>query len=358
MGDNVHAVREGSRYHVTSPTNAGIGVVFTDENKFTLEASTVQLHYSSLTAVPDARIEFKKRINGVLQTVYVETLSLDNTGGAERTVSFTLPTDGTLGDLSEVVFATSGGGALDLTFYGLNTQRIVYNFPLGIKEIALAQPDSVETTPSIYNLGAAHMFRPAQVETLLQGIIANHRDLISSHGLWEGVNMTSGTVVHEQVFNNMVTFILGMTGTGPAYMKRYLENKGLAAKLESIWNPQTPVSVTAHSTAYDFTWNGYNITSWKLNENVQASSREIRFTYQSAVPIQGVKLELKHPLSNQPAYSVQFDLPATGGAPGEFVLTIPSDILYWYISEMVILFPGSRGFPSATIKSILLAPAS
>ncbi len=360
-GDNVTGVREGDSFHVKSDlTNAGIGVVFNDgSSKLAFEGSTMQLCYSSKTAIPNARIEFKKRIGGVLQTVYTEALSLENTGGAERTVSFTLPLNGVLGELTEIVFATSGGGPLDVTFHSFDTDRIGYNFPLGINEIALGP--TVETTPSVYNLGAAHMFRPAQVEVLLQGLIADHRDLISNHGLWEGKNMTSGKVVNEQVFNNVVTFTLGMVGTGPSYMTRYLENKGLKAELESIWDPQAPVSVTGNSTAYNFSYSDatavYKATSWKLNESVMASGREIRITYQSDTPITGARFELKHSLDNNvPAYSQSFDLPATGGVSGEFILNIPENFLYWGISEMVVIFPEAKGFPSASITGITVAP--
>ena len=354
-GDIVTATREGSSFHVTSATDAGIGVAFTDGSKFTFEGSTMQFRYSSMTAVPNARIEFKQRINGVLTTVYTEQLTLENTGGAERTVSFTPPVSGLLGDLAEVVFATSGGGALNITLHSFDTERIAYNFPLGINEIALIS--TVETTPSVYNLGAAYMFRPAGVEALLQGLIAGHKELVSSHGLWEGENMSSGKVVNEQVFNNMTTFILGMNGTGPSYMTRYLENKGLTAELESIWNSQTPVSVTGHSTVSNFEWDVYKGTSWKLNESVRASDRQIRITYQSDTPITGAKFDLKYSGSgSEPVYSVLFNLPATGGVPGEVTLTIPENFLYWYIAEMVVVFPAAKGFPSATISRIVLAP--
>jgi hypothetical protein len=356
-GDVVRGVSEGSRFHVTSSTNAGIGVVFKDDVKFTFEGSAMQLHYSSTTPVPNAKIEFKKKVGGILQTVYTKNLSLENTGGIERTVSFSLPLTGVLGELEEVVFVTSGGGPLDLTFHSFDTERIAYNFPLGIKSIALNQAETVETTPSVYNLGAAYMFRPAQVEALFQGLIADHRGLVSAHGLWEGLNVTNGKVVYEQVFNNMATFIVGMTGTGPSYMTRYLETKGLRAELESIWNSQTPVSVTENSTAFDFSFSPYKVTAWKLTTNVRTSGRQIRFTYRATSAIQGVKLELKHPGSSEPIYRAQFNLPSTGGAEGEFILSVPESVLYWYISEMVVLFPELKGFPSSAISRIILAPA-
>ena len=361
MGDDVRGAWEGGHFRVTSSTNAGIGIAFTDGyNKFALEGSTMQLRYSSTTAVPNARIEFKKRLGGVLTTVYTEVLSLENTGGAERMVSFTLPLNGVLGELTEVVFATAGGGALDVVLYSFATDRIGYNFPLGINEIATGGA-TVETTPSVYNLGAAYMFRPAQVEALLQGLIAAHPGLVSAHGLWEGLNMIYEKIVHEQVFNNVVTFALGMANVGSSYMTRYLENKGQTAELESIWNSQKPVSVIKPDNATNFSYSdgpiAYKGTSWALNESVRASDRQIRITYQSNTAIKDAKFDLKYSGSgNVPVYSVLFDLPATGGVPGEVILTIPENFLYWYISEMVVVFPAAAGFPSALISRIVLAP--
>jgi hypothetical protein len=357
MGDVVTGNLEIGGFHVTSPTNAGIGIAITDGSKFTFEGSEMKLRYSSMTAVPNAKIEFKKMVNGALTIVHTEYLSLENTGGAEKSVTVSLPLNGDLGGLKEVVLATSGGSALDLTILGFDTDRILYNFPLGIREIAWNQWECVEATPSVYNLGAAYMFRPEQTEALLQGLIAGHPDLVSAHGLWEGKNMVSGKVVNEQVFNNVTTFVLGMTGTGPSYITRYLENKNLTAELESIWNSQAPVSVTGQGVPTDFQWDVYKGTSWKLNESVRASDRQIRITYQSDTAITGAKFDLKYSTSgSDPVYSILFDLPATGGVPGEVILTIPESILYWYISEMVVVFPAARGFPSATIDRMVLAP--
>ncbi|MFH0984468.1 MAG: Ig-like domain repeat protein [Candidatus Omnitrophota bacterium] len=343
-------------FHLTAGSTNGIGVAFTDNSKYVLEGSALQIRYSSQTAVPNARLEFKQKIDGVLTTVYVQDLTLENTGGEVRTLSLQLPESGVLGDLSEVVFVTSeGSGPLDLTFYSIDTDRIQYNFSLGINEIAMNGVS--ETTPSTYNLGAAYMFRPEGVEALLQRLINEHPELITSHGLWEGINMSSGKVVKEQVFNNVVSFTLGMAGTGGASMTRYLENKGLTSKLESIWDPQTPVSLTS-GTSGNFEWNGFKGTAWHLPEAVRASDRELRITYQSSTPVTGVKLELKHAGSNDPAYSVQFDLPATESGPGEYVITIPESYLYWYITDAVVLFPDAQGYPNDKITSMTLVPAA
>ncbi len=362
-GDMTVERESATRLHVTSTDNRGIGVAFV-ESGMDVSGLTLLLNYSSHTPILGAKIDFKKKYGNDLVTVLTINLTLENTGGALRTAPINLPAESFLNDLDEIVFATGSeaGGPLDMTIRNFHVMdgsyEIVYNFPLGIKEIAFDQSFSVETTPSVYNLGAAHMFRPAEVEALLQELIANHRDLVSDHGLWEGKNMNNNLVVTDQVFNNNATFILGMTGTGPDYMTRYLENKGLAAKLESIWNSQTPVSVIGQKPASNFNWDAYKATSWKLSESVRASDRQIRITYQSDTPITGAKFELKHSWSNNMAvYSEPFVLPATGGVPKEFIFTIPADALYWNISEMVVSFPEAQGFPSAKIRRIIVAPA-
>ena len=355
-GDAVNTSRgSDNSFHLMAGSANGIGVAFTDgSNKFVLEGSTLQIRYASQTAVPNARLEFKQMIDGVLTTVYVQDLALENTGGEVRTLSLQLPEEGLLGDLKEVVFAVSdGSGPLDLTFYNISMDRIQYNFSLGINEIAMNGVS--ETTPSTYNLGAAYMFRPAGVEALLQKLIADHPELITDHGLWEGLNMTTGKVVKEQVFNNVLSLTLGMAGTGGASMTRYLENKGLTAKLQSIWDPQSPASLTG-GTSGNFEWNGFKGTAWHVTSAARASERELHITYQSSTSITGVKLDLKHANSNEPAFSVQLDLPATGSTAGEYVITIPDSYLYWYITDAVVLFPESQGYPNAKITGMTLVP--
>jgi len=357
-GDDVTGAWESNRLHITSPTAHGVGVVFTEAG-LDVSGFEMQFRYSSTTEIPNARIEFKKTVNGV-QHIFTHTLPSASTGGVVRTEKFVLPSEEWLNDLDEVVFAVSGSSSpLDVSLYSFllmdDTYQIAYNFPLGIGEIAQGGA-TVETTPSVYNLGAAYMFRPTAVEALLQGLISDHRDLVSDHGLWEGKNMEYDQVVQEQVFNNVTTFVLGMTGSGPSYMTQYLANKGLTAELESIWDSQTPVVLNDLDRGDDFSWNGYKGTPWNLPENSRVSGRQIRLTYQSSVPIQGAKVELKHSTSNVPIFTETFDLSATGDVTGEIIIDVPESILYWYISNLVVLFPEVQGYPSAVISRIVLAP--
>jgi SH3-like domain-containing protein len=107
-----------------------------------------------------------------------------------------------------------------------------YMGTLGIKALAQNQASGDQSVASLYTLGAAHMIRPNEIEALLKRILADHPDLMSEHGLWEGFNAKDGNfVIRQQITANVTSFILGMVGQEPAHMTRYLQSKQ--------WNSQT-----------------------------------------------------------------------------------------------------------------------
>lgn len=130
---------------------------------------------------------------------------------------------------------------------------VTYNGNVGISQIAGNVGCCDETVASLYALGAAHMVRPAEVDSLLERIMLEEDlsglsfedRLVTNHGLWEGISMDTGgaygEVVQEQIIANISTFVLGMMGTGPQQMSAYLASIGKLTTLQAIteWNPST-----------------------------------------------------------------------------------------------------------------------
>jgi len=350
-----------TRYHLQSPTNNGIGVAF-NHGPFTFQNTDMVFEYASDTVMPNARLEFKRVTNGVTELVSVP-IPEEDTNNQVRQIHIPWTLDPANAGFDEIVFAVDGDGRfpLDFSLVSLRSDRVMYDFPLGIGQIA--NVTTVETTPSVYSLGGAHMFRPEAVDAMLDDILEHHRDLISEHGLWEGKNVSyGGRVVYEQVFNNIVTFVVGMTGNGPDYMARYLDAKGLSDDLDAVWNPQATVSLTEGGTPGEFEYTAddgvtYEGVSWRLGKKVIASGRRIRLTYQSPERVEGAKLELKHAGSNAPIFKTTFDLEATGQGSKELWITVPENGLYWGIGELVILFPqASNLLPLDAISGLHLTP--
>jgi len=118
-GGNADASWNAGILHVTSTNFKGVGAAAIT-NDLSINGRQLQISYSSLTAVPNAKIEYKVRDSaGKLIVVKTQYLNLKNTGGAVKTVNTDLILSG-YSAVDEIVFITQGTGAtpLDMKFYG------------------------------------------------------------------------------------------------------------------------------------------------------------------------------------------------------------------------------------------------
>jgi len=118
-GGNSNASWDSGVLHVTSSNFKGVGVAAIMPGT-SINVRQVQISYSSLTPVPNARIEYKARdASGKLITVKTQYLNLQNTGGIVKTVTTDLIFSG-YPALDEIVFVTDGAGTstLDMKIYG------------------------------------------------------------------------------------------------------------------------------------------------------------------------------------------------------------------------------------------------
>jgi len=119
-GGNANAALDSGVLHVTSTNFKGVGVAAVT-NDLSINVRQLQISYSSLTPVPNAKIEYKVRdSSGNLIVVKTQYLNLQNTGGAVQTANTDLILSG-YPPIDEIVFVTQGNGSssLDMKFYGL-----------------------------------------------------------------------------------------------------------------------------------------------------------------------------------------------------------------------------------------------
>ena len=110
-------------------------------------------------------------------------------------------------------------------------------------EITVNRRPRITDTPSLYTLGPAYAIAPAKVEKFLAANWPAVSGLFTDHGPWEGFNVTRQEPIRFQTTAHTLSLALGLLGTGSEQMARYLESKGLTARLDALGGSARPLSV-------------------------------------------------------------------------------------------------------------------
>ncbi|MDP3920354.1 MAG: hypothetical protein Q8R76_06070 [Candidatus Omnitrophota bacterium] len=227
----------------------------------------------------------------------------------------------------------------------------------GITELSFNPAPRNETIASLYTLGAAYMIAPNEIEVFLEQIFQAHPDLITNHGLWEGVNVAAGEVIQEQIVANVSTFVLGLIGKGPEHMTRYLQEKGLAWKLEAAYRPEELIDIIADSNNA-FSWGGgfitagrsddeYHITANRFNfvgtaflhDGINIAGKTLRIKYWSDTAVGSTKIEFKERRGGQLDTRLVLDevrFADTNGEERVIEVELPASVGLFDIDETVI----------------------
>jgi hypothetical protein len=164
----------------------------------------------------------------------------------------------------EIDFATRHRlpGFLSESYTGVGTQ---YTGNVGIPEIAVSPRPRITDAASLYTLGAAYTIAPDRTERFLADNWPVLSKLLTDHGPWEGFNVTRQEVIRFQTSAHTFSLILGLLGTGPDHMKRYLDSRGLAEPLADLFKPGEPVELLSDGT---------NVFAWADKGSVIRSTRE------------------------------------------------------------------------------------
>ena len=106
---------------------------------------------------------------------------------------------------------------------------------------------------SLYTLGVAYRLAPAKIEQFLAANWPVISKLQTDHGPWEGFNITKQQPIEFQTSAHTLALILGILGTGPENMKRYLDFKRLSGRLAEFERPGKNADFLSEETSV-FAW--------------------------------------------------------------------------------------------------------
>ena len=248
-------------------------------------------------------------------------------------------------------------GFLSESYTGNGVQ---YTGRVGIPELAVSDSGRITTSPSLYTLGVAYLINPDLIEHFLATnwpVISSQ--LLTSHGPWEGMDMTSGTPVKFQTSAHTLALALGLLGTGPDAMNRYLASHGLTAKLQDWYTPG-PARNFLTPTNTVFAWSargalhserlasGFHVAGTDLGQvgiafvpgdgnHADLSGCKLSLRYRSSTALSGVTLQFK-PAGNPPPIMNQakLELRATGVETRAIELILPATPGFGNIKEIVL----------------------
>lgn len=249
-------------------------------------------------------------------------------------------------------------GFLSASYADLNE----YAGNAGITALSANPAPRNEQVASLYTLGAAYQIAPTEIAVFLETIFTNYPELVSAHGLWEGVNTATGEVIDEQIVANVTSLVLGLAGTSPSYMKDYLASRNLLWRLDEFYNSDAPEQIIADSTAA-FTWGDGDVSGTQNGSSYQLSAtnfsssgtaflynganlagRNLIIRYSSTTSVGNAVLELKESAPNGTFVRHVIDpvgFVNTNGAEATLTISLPENIGLMNLEEFVLLLSGS-----------------
>lgn len=270
-------------------------------------------------------------------------------------------------------------GLLSESYTGNGVQ---YTGRVGIPDMAVNSGGRIVTAPSLYPLGAAYQLDPERVEAFLKlnwQVITNQ--LLTEHGPWEGLDTTTCQPIRFQTAAHTLALALGLLGTGPEAMQRYLDSKELSPRLRGWREPGHAIEMlapacqvfawTAHGAiATSRTATGFRVRGEHLEQpgiaimpeagkTLDLSNGRLTLRYTSARDITDATLQFKPadgapPILNQ----VRMGMKRTTGKGAQLTLILPSSPGLKKIKEVVLTW-GHPGLPSTedlTLDSLRFDP--
>jgi hypothetical protein len=274
-------------------------------------------------------------------------------------------------------------GFLSESYSGDGVQYTGY---IGIPEITVSPRPRITDAASLYTLGAAYTVAPEKIERFLATNWSVVSNLLTNHGPWEGYQTTRKEVIRFQTTAHTISLILGLLGTASDHMKRYLDSRGLGAKLEEVFRPGEGVALFPGESQI-FAWDdkgipirstrdpdAFHVTSDRVSnagialvsnrpDGVNLSGGLLTLGYRSAVPIDQAIIALK-PAGTPTAVAglipteVSCSFADTRGREEDRLVPLPATPGLTRTKEVVITFgPAARGRPiDLSITRLRVAP--
>jgi hypothetical protein len=259
-------------------------------------------------------------------------------------------------------------GFLSESYTGVGAQ---YTGAVGIPEIAVAPRPRITDAASLYTLGVAYTIAPDRVERFLAGNWPAVSKLLTDHGPWEGYNVSRQEVIRFQTSAHTFSLILGLLGTGPAHMQRYLDSRGLAEPLADLFRPGERAELLAEPNQV-FAWadkgsvirsprekGAFKVRGDRVSQlgialvttrpaGVNLSGCMLRLRYRSAQAMDPVVIALK-PAGTTPAQvglipkEIVTRLADTGGREAEIEVPLPAGPGLARVREVVLTHEPKTG---------------
>ena len=235
-----------------------------------------------------------------------------------------------------------------------------YSSDAGIKEIAYDPATSRnESAAPLYPLGPAYAINPSGIQDFFLASLRAHPEMVTNHGMWEGYYKTTGTAVQQQLSANVASLIVGLAGKGPEHLLAYYQQKGLSARMDTLYADGDNVDLISASTAA-FTWgdavgsklgSSYTQTSAAFTSSgtafiqnfVNISGGQLRIRYTSTTPVGNGQLELKDPSLAIKGLIKTIHFENTGGAEKEILIDLPPTPALSNIKEVVLVLSNGSG---------------
>lgn len=268
----------------------------------------------------------------------------------------------------ELDYSTRHGlpGLLSESYSG---NGVEYTGSLGIPDITVSPRPRVTDAPSLYSLGPAYTINPEAVEQFLAANWATISKLFTDHGPWEGYNVTRKEPVRFQTAAHTLSLALGLLGNASDHMNRYLEARGLTAKLADVYRPGPATDLMAeggnvfawapkgHTLRSERDRAGFRVTGEKVGEvgialvpggkgGVNLSGGELTLRYRFAGPAAEGVIALKPP-GPVPAGVIATELftrfADTGGKEAELRVPLPATPGLAQVKEVVVTLGRGAG---------------
>lgn len=241
-----------------------------------------------------------------------------------------------------------------------------YTGDVGIPEITVAPTPRITDSASLYTIGTAYTVAPEKVESFLAANWPKISILRTEHGPWEGYNITRQEPIHFQTSAHTLSLVLGMLGTGPAHLKRYLDSRGLGDELAKLFQPGHAADFLAEPTrAFAWTDKDNTIQTTRsaasfdvrggaarqffiafvptADKGVNLSGGLLRLRYRSTAPAEASLITLKPIVPvNHSAGMIPIDIftqfADTKGEEAEINITLPAIPSLWAIKELVVTY--------------------
>jgi hypothetical protein len=259
-------------------------------------------------------------------------------------------------------------GFLSESYTGQGAQ---YTGNVDVPDIAVTPKPRITDAASLYTLGTAYSIAPERTERFLAANWPVVSKLLTDHGPWEGFNVTRQEVIRFQTSAHTFALILGLLGTGPAHMNRYLGSRGLGERLDGLFKPGAEVELLSDKATV-FAWADKDAVLRSTREKgafqtrgdrvkqlgvalvttrpegVNLSGCLLRLRYRSAQAMDPVLIALK-PAGTAPAEvgvipkEIVTRLAATGGREAEIAVPLPATPGLTNVREVVLTHEQKAG---------------